>query len=309
LVKVLKYVCSLVVPIFFFCSPTLAEHTIAVATFEDHSGFDGLWDLSVGFARLLSQRLDAISGYAVVEPDSTLTTGGVFLEKTATDSLVPAVVFFDSLRAGYLITGTVEDFGISRFGVVTPTLGGYQSYRAGVRVSFCLWKRGAPAALLSNRTEAEVKRGGLGLTLLGKPTDEMQQWEMLDALEFGSESYMATIIGGAVDTLLTEMIEKIQAVLPPQRNLESPIGPAVIVSADGDRVYINRGYDDGIQVGDRFEVYHQTEELFDPETGELLGYRDISVGLIRVCSVKSAHLSVAEVIRGEGEIGDGDEIR
>ena len=303
-----KLCLSLAILCVILWSPAQADHTLAVLPFEDDSGFESGWDVGSGLAGLLSQRLAAIPGYWVAKWDSAgwmETAAG----NAASDSACPGEALFDSLWAGHLIIGTIEEFGISRFGIVSPTLGGYQSYRASVRVSFSLWERGAAGALLSERAEGEVKQGGLGLTLLGKPTDEMQQWEMLDALEFGSEPFMATIIGGAIDTLLTGIVEKIQLALPPQRNLGSTIGPAVIVSIDGDQVYINRGFEDGVQVGDRFEVYRQGEELRDPQTDELLGYSDLRVGLIRVGFVKSAHLSVAEVMEGAGEIRDGDEIR
>ena len=292
----------------FLWAPVRADHTLSVLPFEDRSGFDGAWDVGAGLTDLLSQRLAAVSGYWVVKLDSAARAGAAG-QPAAPDSFCPAAALFDSLRAGYLIEGTIEEFGISRFGIVTPTLGGYQSYRAGIAVSFSLWERGAACALLSDRIEAENKQGGLGLTLLGRPTDEMQQWEMLDALEFGSEPFMASIIGGAVDTLLTKMVAGIRTALPPQRVLDSDIGPAVVVSIDGEQIYINRGFEDGVQVGDRFEVYRQGEELRDPETGELLGYSDLRVGLIRVSFVKSAHLSVAEVVEGGEMIETGDEVR
>lgn len=284
-------------------SPARADHTLAVLPFTDDSGFDGAWEVGAGLSALLSQRLGAVPGYWAVAMDSS-ARAGLTARSAAPDSSCLREALFDSLQTGYLVTGTVEEFGISRFGIVTPTLGGYQSYKAAVRVSFFLWERGAATAVLSDRAEAEVKQGGLGLTLLGRPTDEMQQWEMLDGLEFGSESFMATIIGGAVDTLLTDMVGKIRAALPPQKNLGSAIGPAVVVSVDEDQVYINRGFEDGVQAGDRFEVYRRGEELRDPQTGELLGYSDRRVGAVRVGFVKSAHLSVADVVRGEVETGD-----
>jgi hypothetical protein len=289
-------------------SPARADHTLAVAPFEDDSGFDGAWDIGPGLAELLSARLGAVPGYRAAGLDSAARTSADGY-CAATDSVAPAEALFDSLQAGYLVTGTIEEFGISRFGIVSPTLGGYQSYRAGVRVSFHLWERGAAGSLLSDRAESEVKQGGLGLTLLGRPTDEMQQWEMLDALEFGSESFMATIIGGAVDTLLTGMVGTIRAALPPQKILDAAVGPAVIVSADGDQLYINRGFEDDIHIGDRFEIYRRGEQLRDPETGELLGYSDRRVGLIRISFVKSAHLSVAVAVEGEEDIEVGDEVR
>lgn len=303
-----KHIFYLTILILFLGAPSFADRTIAVLPFEDHSGFDGRWDIGAGLSRLLSERLGAVPGYWAVEPDSAMPAETARLD-TAADSVCSQEALLDSMKAGYFIAGTIGEFGISRFGIATPTLGGYQSYRAGVMASFSVRERGAGAALLTDRSEGEVKQGGLGLTLFGKPTDEMQQWEMLDGLEFGSQAFMATIIGGAVDTLLNDMVQKIRTALPPQRELSSAIGPAVIISVEGEQAYINRGYEDGLRVGDRFEIYRKGEELRDPQTSELLGYSDQKVGAIRVTFVKSGHLSVAEAVEGVGEIKAGDEVR
>jgi hypothetical protein len=176
-------------------------------------------------------------------------------------------------------------------------------------MSFCIWERGTAGPLLTDESEGELRQGGLGITFLGKPTEEMEEYEMLDQLEFGSQEFMGTIIGMATDTVLSDMVEKIQQALPPQRDMESTIGAAVIVSVDEAEVYINRGFEDGIRVGDQFDVYARGEELLDPETGEVLGHSDRKVGTIRVVFVKSAHLSRAEVVEGESEVRPGDEVR
>jgi hypothetical protein len=290
------------------CVRAGADHTLMVLPFEDQSGFDGQWDLSDDIPRLLAKRLTQIPGYWVAFDDATIEepvmADSPGVAKCPEDSLQ---TFSDSLPAGFVIDGTVEEFGISRFGVLTPAVGGYLSYRAGVKVGFSLRQRGVDDPLLQDEAEGEIKQGELGLTLFGKPTDAMQEYEMLGRLEFGSQPFMATIIGQAIDTLLSDMVGKIQAALPPQRSPESAIGPAAIIFIDADQVYLNRGYDDGIKAGDRFDVYRQGKELHDPRSGELLGYSDRKVGAIRVILVKSAHLSVAEIV--EGELQEGDEVR
>lgn len=287
-----------------------ADHTLAVLPFEDRSGFDGHWDLSRGISHLLAERLNQVQGYRMTMVDSSAELSvGEILEcghEFTADSLYSP---YDSLGVGYLICGTVEDFGISRFGIATPGVGGYQAYRAKVRVRFSVYQRGASIPVLEDESEGEIKQRGLGLTFLGKPTEQMEEYELLDRLEFGSPQFMSTIAGKAVEALLMEMVEKIQLTLPPQEDLDSDIGLAVILSIEEGQVYMNRGYEDEVKVGDEFEVYTRGEELRDPETNELLGYTDRKVGRIQVTFVKSAHLSRARVVEGEGEIAPGDEVR
>ncbi len=287
--------------------PAWAAHSMTVLPFEDHSGFAGNWDLGCGISQLLSARLAQIAGYVVVDLDSLDRIEDMKCREGGRTENFAAL--FDSLKVGFLVCGMVEDFGISSFGIATPSVGGFQAYRAGVRVNFFLWERGKAAALLEAESKGEIKQKGLGLTFLGRPTEQMKEYEMLDRLEFGSETFMSTIAGKAIDTMLTDMVEKIKVVLPPQRDLSSAVGPAIILSVEDGQVYFNRGYEDEISPGDEFVVYTRGDELRDPLTDELLGYTDKRVGRIRVSFVKSAHLSRAEVVEEDGEIAAGDEVR
>lgn len=61
---------------------------------------------------------------------------------------------------------------------------------------------------------------------------------------------------------------------------DKPTFPAIVVSVvDSYTVAINRGSFDGIRIGQRFLIYGlSTSELFDPQTGESLGYLEIVRG-------------------------------
>jgi TolB-like protein len=287
-----------------------AARSLAVLPFRDRSGFKGQWDLGNGIPRLLSARLAQVSGYRVAEFDSLsriLGEEGMWSAECEAPEHLEAI--FDSLEVGYLICGSVDEFGISRFGIVTPSVGGFESYRAGVKASFILWERQVRTPLLEAEVEGEKTQKGLGLTFLGRPTEQMEEYELLEHLEFGSPLYMKTIAGEATEVLLTDMAEKIQVALPPQRSLGSASEPAVILLVEKGQVYFNRGYDDGVKLGDEFVVYARGEEIHDPQTGELLGHSDREVGRIRVTLVKSTHLSQAEVVGAEGEIVPGDQVR
>ncbi len=48
----------------------------------------------------------------------------------------------------------------------------------------------------------------------------------------------------------------------------------VIKIVDDETLIINAGYNDGIETGDRFEIYSTGEEIKDPDTNETLGILD-----------------------------------
>lgn len=301
---------ALAVVLILQIGPVLAAHSLVVAPFQDRSGFEGSWDLGNGIPRLLSARLGRVPGYRVADYDSIsqiIWEGDLGSQPLEKPEDLEAV--FDSLNVGFLVNGSVEEFTISRFGIASPKVGGYEAYRACVQVSFSLRERGAESSLLEAEAEGLMKQKGLGMTLLGRPTEEMAEYELLDELEFGSDPFMATIVGKAMEALLTDMVAKIQEVLPSQKSLSSDVGAATILLVEEDQVFFNRGYEDGIRLGDEFVVYGQGKELFDPETNEHLGYGDREMGRIRVTLVKSAHLSRAEVVEEKGEIVVGNEVR
>lgn len=73
-----------------------------------------------------------------------------------------------------------------------------------------------------------------------------------------------------------------------------------VVKADGpDRIVINRGSSDGVSVGDKLTVRRVIEELIDPETGELLGREEITIGEIQVTQVND-RWSEGRALWGEG---------
>ncbi|RMH55471.1 MAG: hypothetical protein D6679_11500 [Candidatus Hydrogenedentota bacterium] len=96
-------------------------------------------------------------------------------------------------------------------------------------------------------------------------------------------------LGQAVRQLIGKMVKYITSTLD-TGTIEVLVSEAFegrVVKADGpDRIVINRGSADGVRVGDRFKVSRVTEELTDPETGEVLGQETIQLGEIVVTAVK-----------------------
>lgn len=71
----------------------------------------------------------------------------------------------------------------------------------------------------------------------------------------------------------------------------------VISDGEGSTVSLNRGEGGGLERGAVLNVYAQGEAMVDPDTGEVLGYDEEKLGVIRVTEVL-ARLSKAEVLEG-----------
>jgi curli biogenesis system outer membrane secretion channel CsgG len=75
---------------------------------------------------------------------------------------------------------------------------------------------------------------------------------------------------------------------------------ARIVKADDlQRIVISRGFSDGVKVGDRYQVNRVTEELTDPQTGEVLGVQKLSIGMIEITSVQE-RFAEGRALNGSG---------
>ena len=63
------------------------------------------------------------------------------------------------------------------------------------------------------------------------------------------------------------------------------IYPPSIIAKTGKTVTLNRGDGTGISVGDEYDVMAKGEEMFDPDTGDKLGFEEIKIGKIRISEV------------------------
>ncbi len=75
--------------------------------------------------------------------------------------------------------------------------------------------------------------------------------------------------------------------------------PAVIIAKTGKTATFNRNKALGVSVGDEYEIFALGEEMFDPGTGDKLGFEEIPVGKLRVISV-TPKFSTGTIIEDHG---------
>ena len=111
-----------------------------------------------------------------------------------------------------------------------------------------------------------------------------------------SGSSMANKVGAANSVIMDQALEKAAGVLA--NMLSDTIFPIQVMTVKGKRLWVNRGNDSGLKVGDVFDVFEPGEELIDPQTGESLGSAEMEVGKARVVRI-NPKVTVVEMTEGD----------
>ena len=111
-----------------------------------------------------------------------------------------------------------------------------------------------------------------------------------------SGSAVVNSVGGASRGILDKTLEKAAGALA--NKVADAIFPMQIVSVKGKKIWVNRGDDSGMKLGDVFEVFEPGEELVDPQTGESLGSTETEVGTAKVSRV-NPKVTVLDIVTGD----------
>lgn len=98
-----------------------------------------------------------------------------------------------------------------------------------------------------------------------------------------------------------------QASLEMVGRITDNVFPLRVAKSDGKTFYINRGNDGTLKVNDMVRVFSQSEQLFDSDTGESMGYTENEVAQARIVAVDT-RFTKAEITEGEG-VKDGMLVR
>lgn len=103
-------------------------------------------------------------------------------------------------------------------------------------------------------------------------------------------------VGGASKSILEQTMAKAAGNLANQ--LSDTIFPITVIQVKGKRIWVNRGNDSGMKMGERFIVFEPVEDLIDPQTGENLGSAEMEVGEAKVTRI-NPKVTVLEVTKGD----------
>ncbi|MCZ6642640.1 MAG: hypothetical protein O7F71_13760 [Gammaproteobacteria bacterium] len=124
---------------------------------------------------------------------------------------------------------------------------------------------------------------------------------------FATTDEVVNTSGGSPSAVhFTSMAKKVSAQLADQ--LIDTVFPMRVLNSQNRQVWINRGQDGGLGVGDVLNVYHPGVDLIDPDTGENLGSAEFLTGKIRVARV-NPKFTIADIVEADSPITKGDIVR
>jgi hypothetical protein len=100
----------------------------------------------------------------------------------------------------------------------------------------------------------------------------------------GSNAKISNSAGGSGSYLVPALIKKSAGIV--SNKMFDALFPMSVVIVKGNDIYVNRGQDSGIEVGQQYEIFEKGEELIDPDTGEDLGTTESKIGVAKVVKVK-----------------------
>ena len=274
--------------------PQLAEmrgprRTIAVADFDAVSSFlasHGGWDVGGGLSAMLTTALAQSGQFVVVERGQLEHV--MHEQRLAGQNLTSGQARPDIghlAAAQYLVFGNVTEFGEedSGGGFSLGLLGGAgeqlafspQNAKGRVALDLRVVDSTTGQVVTSFTIKEKIEKRGLSFSLGYKGTS------------FGGDKFVKTPLGAAARRAIDRAVARLssEAAGRPWRGR--------VVDVSESLAYINAGGDDGIRVGDRFDVFRIVDSLTDPETGVVLGEKKARIGSLAVTEVQ-AKLAVAE---------------
>jgi len=186
-----------------------------------------------------------------------------------------------------VLTGSITQFSIERVSGGFAGIGGSYS-RAESMVDVRLIDTNTAEIVLADEGQGEKRMGGGFFRGAGAERE-------FDA--------------GAAQEALRPAIEEITQKIVDQYDrlaaIQSPTPPGAVVGANEGQIYIDRGENYDVRVGDRFEVFRVVDEITDAQ-GNVLDRITEKIGVVEVTRVLSQS-SICTIV--EGEAAEGDSIQ
>lgn len=283
-----------------------AQNKIAFIPFDNFSGFKGKWNLSFEIPRYLGDFIFKLYGVEIISVDTVNA-----LSKEIGRGFKDAFLFSElkhRFEIDHVIGGKILTFKVSRFMTGFPLMAGYESYSAEVEIEIEIFNPLTGEREVIFGVAGEVKERGLGLTLLGKPTEGYSEFYSLDFLKFGSVEFNQTIVGEVMKKVGMEFALRLKRYLP--QITEYPEMPTTEISGATELkttiiegmimhigkqglVYVNLGSGDGIVSGMPLFVFEN----------------DKKISALEVVDVIDKHFSSCKIINSTRELRKGDKVR
>lgn len=254
------------------------RYSITVSKFPNESGWSGQWDVGDGFATIMTDALQQ-NGKFIVLGDAEMRQEAMGEQDMAASGRMAggnkAPQIGRMTPAQLLVRGSITHVqnetsggsgGLSFKGI---SLGGSKG-KAEVNITIYLVDSETGQVKASQKVVGVAGRRGLGVGYSGSA---------LGGLGGNMEGFQKDNVGKACEDAVVQCVEFLE------KQLESIPWEGSIMLASADKLVINRGTREGVAVGQQFQV-GTTEDLVDPDTGEVLDSEMKTVGTTVVTDAK-----------------------
>ena len=254
------------------------RYSITVTKFENEAGWSGRWDVGDGFATIMTDALQQ-NGKFIVLGDSEMRQEAMKEQDLAASGRMAggnkAPQVGRMTPAQLLVRGSITHVqdetsggsgGLSFRGI---SVGGSKG-KAEVNITIYLVDSETGQVKASQKVVGQAGRRGLNVGYSGSA---------LGGLGGDMAGFRNDNVGKACEDAVVQAVEFLE------KQLESIPWEASIVLAGADKLVINRGTREGVSVGQKFKV-GKSEELVDPDTGEVLDVEMKTLGTTEVTEAK-----------------------
>lgn len=246
---------------------------IGVADFENKTNWAGQVNLGTGMSDQLITALMATGRYTVLERDNikaVLDEQNFGASGRATAE--GGAKIGQMSRAQILVQGSITEFGSQQSGGSAVAIQGF-SFGGGqstaiVGIDLRIYDTTTGHVLSSKACRGVAKSSGSNIGYAGGDFAFATGGESSTPMDFA----VRAAIQQAVDFITIELNKVPWA--------------GRIANVKDSVIYINAGRENGIQIGDRFEVFKEGEAVVDPESGISLGSETTRIGEIEVVAVE-----------------------
>ena len=254
------------------------RYSITVSKFPNEAGWSGQWDVGDGFTTIMTDALQQ-NGKFIVLGDSEMRQEAMAEQDLAASGRMAggnkAPQIGRMTPAQLLVRGSITHVqdettggsgGLSFKGI---SLGGSKG-KAEVNITIYLVDSETGQVKASQKVVGVAGRRGLGVGYSGSA---------LGGLGGNLEGFKKDNVGKACEDAVVQCVEFLE------KQLESIPWQGSVMLASEDKLVINRGTREGVSVGQKFQV-GTSEDLVDPDTGEVLDSEMKTVGTTEVTEAK-----------------------
>ncbi len=274
--------------------PAYSQSKLLFIKLSNETDYHGKWDIAYHITDSIFRELNKKEKLNVLlqtHKEVNREMSKHFFEKNSneTDNLID---YSKALDIDIVLTGSIKKFSIATTKFVSPELGDWKIYTGICEINYQLIKVADETFFQKTASGMDKKHYLSGHFTNPAAFSGEQIIEYLEKYAFDSRDIKESVIGGAVTRARNSVISNILSKLPHgENNIQSKV-----IDIDQDFVYINVGTEKEAFLEQIFFVYERGENINDPSTGELLGFREKDIAKIKIDRVLGAKLSRAIII-------------